>query len=175
MSHSPRPSLPALLDRMTDLAADVLDAATRDGWSPLGVMSALDTVDVLIAAAAQHGGPLAAALGPVPGCTVAGRAALRDPLPDPPRPHTAAARREAEDGMARYRAWRDSRRHTPQGQPPEALVLRAAYERAVAVETLAKRETREAARETRRALDAMQVHGTENNQAPLSGAMGPTV
>ncbi|MFJ3128006.1 hypothetical protein ACIPJO_34535 [Streptomyces sp. NPDC086993] len=95
MSHSPRPSLPALLDRMTDLAADVLDAASRDGWSPLGVMSALDTVDVLIAAAAQHGGPLAAALGPVPGCTVAGRAALRDPLPDPPRPHTAAARREA--------------------------------------------------------------------------------
>ncbi|MYQ86484.1 MULTISPECIES: hypothetical protein [unclassified Streptomyces] len=162
MSHSPHPlpPLPDLLDRMTDLLADVLDAAGRDGWSPLGVMSALDAVDLLIAAAAQYGGPLAAALEPVPGCTVAARSAVRDPLPDPPWPRTAGARREVEDGTDQFRTWRDARRHTPQGQPPAMLVLRAAYERAAAAEKHAKRKAREAAAETLRALDAMQTHGT---------------
>ncbi|MGW2184222.1 hypothetical protein ACWCXX_41105 [Streptomyces sp. NPDC001732] len=145
---------------MTDLLADVLDAGARDGWTPMGVLSALDAVDILIAAAAQHGDPLATALEPVPRCTVAARAAVRDPLPGPPRPRTAGARQEAADGTDRFRAWRDARRHTPQGRPPAALVLRAAYERAVAAEAHAKGEARAAARETLRALDAMQAHRT---------------
>ncbi|MFJ1751142.1 hypothetical protein ACIOJD_33680 [Streptomyces sp. NPDC088116] len=158
MSDSLEPTLPALLDALADTAADVLNAGAREGWSPVGIYSALDAVDLLIAAARQYGGPLDHALEPVPGCTVAARAALRDPLPDPPRPRTNGTRREEEDGTAQFRAWRDARWHTPQGEAPEVTAVRAVYERAVAAEKLAKKRAREASRETLRALDAMQAH-----------------
>lgn len=157
----PPAALPVLLDRLTDLLIDVLNAAARDGWSPGGAEDALHAVDLLIAALRQHGGPLHAALGPVPGCTVAGRAALCDPLPPPPRRGTYGAQREEENGTARFRVWRDARWHdrSPETAAREATEAQAAYDRAVATEKLAKKRAREAAKETLRALDALKARG----------------
>ncbi|MGX1976640.1 hypothetical protein [Streptomyces kronopolitis] len=70
-------------------------------------------IDVLAAALAQRGRPMADVLDQVPVLTAAARDVPSAPLPPVPRRGTAAARREEADGTAAYRAWRDIARHRP--------------------------------------------------------------
>ncbi|MET9483608.1 hypothetical protein [Streptomyces sp. NPDC006638] len=150
MSELP-PGLSELLDTLTDTAIDVLDAGAREGWSPTSVSDALHVVDVLVAAAAQHGGPLAAALEPVPALTAAARRAVCDPLPSAPRPRSYGARLEEADGTARFRAWRDARWHRVLSESCAVTVQRAVARRAAATALEARQEAREATAAARRA------------------------
>ncbi|QIQ06572.1 hypothetical protein [Streptomyces liangshanensis] len=140
----PPPGLSELLNTLTDAAIDVLDAGASEGWSPTSVSDALDVVDVLVAAAAQRGGPLAAALEPVPALTAAARRAVRDPLPPAPRPRSYGARLQEADGTARFRAWRDARWHRVLSEPCAVTVQRTVAVRAEATAFVARRYGREA-------------------------------
>lgn len=161
-----RGRLSELLDTLTDATIDVLDAGARDGWSPATVDHALGVVDILVAAAAQHGGPLAAALEPLPTLTAAARRALSEDPPPAPRPGSPAARAEATDGSAVYRAWWEGRQYFPplRAEPSAVTVQRAAYERAAATKII----TREAARTASR-LQPPRHAGT----SPTCGATRP--
>ncbi|MET9484767.1 hypothetical protein [Streptomyces sp. NPDC006638] len=140
----PPPCLSDLLDRLGDVSMDVLDAGAREGWSPGNVGDAMHVIDILVSAAAQYGGPLAAVLEPLPALTVAARRVLRDPLPAAPHPRSYAARAEKEDGTAQFRAWRDARRHQALAEPCEVTMQRAVAHRAEATAFQARREGREA-------------------------------
>ncbi|MFF2523535.1 hypothetical protein [Streptomyces liangshanensis] len=163
----PPPGLSELLTTLTDAAIDVLDAAARDGWSPGSVDSALDVVDVLVAAAVQHGGPLAAALEPLPALTVAARRALRDPLPPAPRPRTRGAQLEEANGTAGYRAWRDARWHRVLSEPCAITMQRAVCERAAATVIEARREARVAAKAALEAKLDLAALTRRGKQAPV--------
>ncbi|MFJ2819076.1 hypothetical protein [Streptomyces sp. NPDC087294] len=162
MRNSDLPPLPTLLDGLTDTVCDVLDAAARDGWSPMSVSTALGVIDVLVSAASAHGGPLAAALAPIPALTATAQRALADPLPPIPRKGTLAALAEADAGTDTYRTWRDAPVHRPgNGEPSSLTIARAAFARITAAEAAAHQAAREstaALKQAQRTLTELQAH-----------------
>lgn len=104
-------SLADLVDSLGDTAIALVEAGEIEGWSPSTADDALGIVDVICAVLAAHGGPLETSLAVVRGHIAAAQRGVRRDLPPAPRRGSAAARREAEDGTARFWAWRDARVH----------------------------------------------------------------
>ncbi|MFE6732583.1 hypothetical protein ACFVDN_32395 [Streptomyces californicus] len=104
-------SLTDLVSSLGDTAVDLLETGENEGWSPSAADDALGVVDVLCVALAAHGGPLETSLTQVRAHIAAAQQAIRRDLPPAPRRGSAAARREVQEGTARFRAWRDARVH----------------------------------------------------------------